>query len=94
MKVRDWSKYNQNLVNRGKITFFIDPSILSGNPKKNRKGRPKVFSLPLIQLLLIVKIQYRLTYRALEGFARSTLFLLQPGIILPTIPLFAKELPS
>ena len=79
------------MVNRGKIDFFIDPSILLGNPKKNKKGRPSLFSLPLIQLLLILKIQYKLTYRALEGFSQSTLSLIQAGVILPTYSLICKR---
>lgn len=79
MNKRNWSQYNQNLVKRGNITFFIDPKVLSGSQSVNKKGRPRLFSLPLIQLLLIIKIQYRLTYRSLEGFARSILPLIKPA---------------
>ena len=91
MNKRNWSQYNQNLVKRGNITFFIDPKVLSGSPSVNKKGRPRLFSLPLIQLLLIIKIQYRLTYRSLEGFARSILPLIKPGLILPTYSLICKR---
>lgn len=50
-----------------------------------------MFSLPLIHLLLILKIQYRLTYRALEGFAKSMLPHIESGIFLPTYSLICKR---
>ena len=40
MNKRNWSQYNQNLVKRGNITFFIDTKVLSGSPSVNKKGRP------------------------------------------------------
>ena len=91
MSNRNWSKYNQSLVNRGKITFFIDRKSLSKDPKKNKYGRPRQFSLPLIQLLLILKIQYRLTYRSLEGFARSSISFLKSDSPFPTYSLICKR---
>jgi len=51
------------------MTFYIDPEALKPKKKRGSKqGRPRTFSHPLIQLLLLLKIQYRLPYRALEGF--------------------------
>ena len=73
MRKRNWHKYNRDLVKRGSITFFIDPNALTEKPEENKRGRPRLFSLPLIYLLLVLKIQYRLTYRTLEGFAKSIL---------------------
>ena len=74
MHKRIWKKYNQNLVNRGRITFYIDEKALAIEPQSKKvRGRPRLFSHPLIQLLLIQKIQYKLPYRALEGFAKELL---------------------
>ena len=64
MRKRNWYEYNQDLVKRGSITFFIDQDALIQKPKENKQGRPRLFSNPLIQLLLVLKIQYRLTYIA------------------------------
>lgn len=92
MRKRTWREYNQELVKRGSLTFFIDRDCLSLPLKKKKaRGRPKLFSHPLIQLLLFLKIQYRLTYRALEGFSKSMLPLLQEGIVLPTYSLICKR---
>jgi len=91
MRKRNWHKYNQDLVKRGSITFFIDPVALTEKPEENKRGRPRLFSHPLIHLLLVLKIQYRLTYRTLEGFAKSILPYIQADIFLPTYSLICKR---
>ncbi|MCP5489889.1 MAG: IS5 family transposase [Chlamydiales bacterium] len=91
MRKRNWHKYNRDLVKRGSITFFIDPNALTEKPEENKRGRPRLFSLPLIYLLLVLKIQYRLTYRTLEGFAKSILPHIEPDIFLPTYSLICKR---
>ena len=91
MRKRNWHKYNQDLVKRGSITFFIDSKALTEKPEENKRGRPRLFSHPLIHLLLVLKIQYRLTYRTLEGFAKSMLPHIQADIFLPTYSLICKR---
>lgn len=74
MRKRNWCEYNKQLVQRGSITFLLNPKLLKSLKKKSKqstKGRPITFCDGLIQLLLIVKIHFRLSYRALEGFARD-----------------------
>ena len=76
MRKRNWSEYNKHLVQQGSISFFIDPKIFKNmkNPKQLKKrGRPQEFSDRLIRVLFILKIRFRLPYRALEGFAKSLL---------------------
>jgi len=92
MRKRTWKEYNQNLVNRGRLTFYIDPEALKPKKKRGRKrGRPRIFSHPLIQLLLILKIQFRLPYRALEGFAKDILPLFKKGVIIPSYSLICRR---
>jgi hypothetical protein len=83
--------FEGGLVKRGSITFFIDPVALTEKPEENKRGRPRLFSHPLIHLLLVLKIQYRLTYRTLEGFAKSILPYIQADIFLPTYSLICKR---
>lgn len=72
MRKRNWQEYNKELVKRGSITFFIDPNLLKSELiHKKQKGRPRIYTHPLIQMLLILKIQFHLTYRSLEGFSKS-----------------------
>jgi len=94
MRERIWSQYNRQLVQRGSITFLISPKILQElkkSPKKNQMGRPLKFSDSLIQLLLMIKIHYRLTYRMLEGFAKSLLSKMYPWLELPSYSLICKR---
>jgi len=92
MRKRNWHKYNQDLVKRGSVTFFIDPEALTEKPEKNKRGRPRLFYHPLIYLLLVLKIQYRLTYRTFEGFAKSMLPHTQANIFCLPARSSAKEL--
>ena len=68
-----------------------DQNALNAKPGANKRGRPRLFAHPLIQLLLVLKIQYRLAYRALECFSRSILPLLQACVSLPTYSLICKR---
>ena len=73
MGKRNWREYNKRLVQRGSLTFLIDPKVmktLTPKAEKKRKGRPLEFSEQLILLLLMIKIHYKMPYRMLEGFAR------------------------
>ena len=91
MKKRDWSKYNKALVERGNLTFYVDEDILKRNRQVKTFGRPRQFSHPLIQFLLILKIQYSLTYRMLEGFAKNILSRLYPNISLPSYSVICRR---
>ena len=73
MRKRNWREYNKRLVQRGSLTFLIDPKIvktLEVKAQKRKKGRPLEFSDQLILMLLMIKIHYKMPYRMLEGFAR------------------------
>lgn len=73
MRKRNWREYNKKLVQRGSLTFLIDPKVMKTlelKAKKKSKGRPLEFSDPLILMLLIIKIHYKMPYRMLEGFTR------------------------
>lgn len=94
MRKRNWGKYNKELVQRGSLTFLIDPKDLDSMRCKKRKGkigRPLEFSDPLILLLLMIKIQFRLPYRSLEGFSKFILGKLRKWMEIPTYSLICKR---
>lgn len=73
MRNRNWREYNKRLVQRGSLTFLVDPKIvktLRVQARKRKKGRPLEFSDQLILMLLMIKIHYKMPYRMLEGFTR------------------------
>lgn len=45
-KTNNWKQYNQALINRGSLTFWIDEETISEwkQGKQNKRGRPRVFS--------------------------------------------------
>ena len=93
MRKRNWRQYNKVLVQRGSLTFLIDSkNFKSLFPKKQkRRGRPLEFSNGLIELLLMIKIHYVLTYRSLEGFTRSVFGFMKSSLQIPTYSLTCKR---
>lgn len=94
MRARNWRQYNKSLVQRGSLTFLIDPKImktLSPKTHKKRKGRPLEFSDQLILLLLMIKIHYKMPYRMLEGFTRFLFKHMKSQIRVPTYSLVCKR---
>jgi hypothetical protein len=93
MRKRNWRQYNKALVQRGSLTFLLDPKIIKNlSPKRHkRKGRPLEFSDELIQMLIMIKVHYRLTYRALEGFTRYLLEQIKKVFKVPTYSLTCKR---
>ncbi len=58
---------------------------------KAKAGRPQEFSNRLIKLLAIIKVHFKMAYRFLEGFAKSFLIKIFPGLKLPTDSLICKR---
>jgi hypothetical protein len=82
LRKRNWQKYSKQLLQRGSLSFLIDPKLL-GPSKKGKLGRPKIFSDTVISALFMIKIFFRLPYRVLQGFAQ----LIKPLVnILKQIP--------
>lgn len=96
MRKRNWSKYNKQLVQRGSLSFLIDQKTLKSLKVKKtlgQDGRPKEYSDQLILLLFTLKTHYSLTYRSLEGFAKSIFKELAPCLAIPNYSLICKRIP-
>lgn len=93
MRKRNWRQYNKSLVQRGSLTFLIDPkSMKKWVPKtKKKRGRPLEFSNQLIEMLLMIKIHYKMPYRMLEGFTRFWLKQMEGLAKVPTYTLTCKR---
>lgn len=93
MRKRNWREYNKVLVQRGSLTFLIDPKVMKtliAKTQKKRAGRPLEFSDQLIEVLLMIKIHYKMPYRILEGVIRFFLEHLK-GIKVPCYSLICKR---
>jgi len=94
MRKRNWRQYNKALVQRGSLTFLIDPKViksLSLNTNHRSRGRPLEFSDQFIELLLMIKIHYKMPYRMLEGFTRFFFEKTHPTTSVPTYSLICKR---
>jgi len=88
---RNCTQYNQNLVNRGSLTFWFDEECLKSWVKQPEgKGRPS-FSRTVIQLGWLLRTIYRLLLRALQGFLQSILNMLITPLTSPNYTLFSKR---
>lgn len=84
-RVRNWKDYNKNLVNRGRVTFWIDKKTTVNwyEKKASARGRPKKYSDTAIITILILKQVYRLTLRTSKGFAESIFNLMKLDLEIP-----------
>lgn len=95
MRKRNWSEYTKQLIQRGSLTFLIDPKVLNSKVKNSGKnGRPQEFSDPFIVMIMMVKIHFRLTYRSLEGFMKYLACLHKWKCSIPSYSLVCKRAAS
>jgi hypothetical protein len=73
-KVRNWKEYNEALVNRGKVFFWITQAVIDDwqeKEKTGKRGRPKKYTDTAIQTTLTLQQVFHLTLRGAEGFMQS-----------------------
>jgi hypothetical protein len=83
-RVRNWTNYNQALINRGNLTVWISEDVDKTWYAKmeGSRGRPKIYSDSCIGLMLTIRSLFRLPLRASQGFFEG--FLKQLGLPLKT----------
>lgn len=84
-KTNNWKQYNQALINRGSLTFWIDDEAISEwkQSKQKKRGRPRVFSDLAITTALMVKRIFSMPLRASQGFIDSVFQLAQLPLCCP-----------
>lgn len=83
-RVRNWAEYDRALVNRGNLTIWFDEESVAKDwtpPRPVGRGKPGLYSEVAIQTCLMIKVLFRLTYRATEGLMKSLMKL--TGLNLP-----------
>lgn len=86
---RDWSKYNESLVNRGYLTIFVSKNFArewyvkyDENTPRKRGGQPK-YTEKAITTLLSLRFVFKQPLRAMEGFARSLVSMMNLDLEVP-----------
>ena len=75
-KVRNWKQYNQALVDRGKVLFWITEEAMKNWEEQEhtgKPGKPKQFSNTAIETSLTLQQVFRMPLRQTEGFLASIL---------------------
>lgn len=75
-KVRNWREYNQALVDRGSIFFWITDEALQKWQERQRtgkRGKPRVYSDTAIETALVLQQVFHLPLRGVEGFLAGIL---------------------
>lgn len=93
-RVRNWKDYNESLVQRGSLSFWIDEETVSNWHSERKlagRGRPEKYSDVAIEAALTLKSLLGLTFRATEGFMRGLIKLAGLEIEAPNYTLLCKR---
>ncbi|MBY7812593.1 IS5 family transposase [Vibrio fluvialis] len=84
-KTTNWHQYNNSLIKRGSLTFWIDEEAINQwkQSKQYKRGRPRQFSDLAITTALMVKRIFSLPLRALQGFIDSVFKLANVPLVCP-----------
>jgi len=84
-RVRNWPAYEAGLKRRGDLTLWIEEAALDGwqAPRRNTPGGQAIYSDLAIEMVLMLRIAFRLALRQAEAFAGSVLRLLRLDLCVP-----------
>lgn len=85
-RIRNWSKYNAGLKQRGSITFWLDKAATLqwlNEEKTGKRGASEVYSDLAIETVITVKSLYGLAGRQATGFVASVFELMDVKLAVP-----------
>lgn len=84
-RIRNWRKYNRDLINRGSLTIWFEDTSSKWKEKKRtgKKGRPRTYSDDAILCALMVRAVYHLPLRGLQGFLQWAFQTMQLALPVP-----------
>ncbi len=84
-RVTNWPAYEAGLRRRGDLTLWLDEAALAGwaAPKRSSPGGQPLYSELAIELVLTLRLVFRLALRQAEAFSRSVLRLLGLALSVP-----------
>ena len=84
-RVTNWPAYEAGLRRRGDLTFWLDAAALAGwtAPRRTTPGGQPVYSDLAIEVVLTLRLVFRLALRQAEAFAASVLRLLGLELSVP-----------
>lgn len=93
-KIKNWSEYNQALVNRGSLTLWFEESQLERWHQPERvgyRGSPTIYSDWAIQCALTIREIFHCPLRVTEGFLKSLVKMLSLPLKVPNYSTLSRR---
>src|SRR5262245_19659536 len=79
-RIRNWREYNRALINRGRLTVWLDEHAITAwrnTEPATGPGAPRLYADLAIECALVFKSVYHLSLRAAQGFLSSVVELMK-----------------
>ena len=96
-RIRNWSEYNQALINRGNITLWFSKEFIDQwyeSELTGKQGASRTYSDVAIECMLMLKAVYKLPLRATQGFCCSLVDLLGADVTVPNYTTLSRRQPD
>ena len=92
-RVKNWSEYEQALVQRGSLTFWLSDDIeqIWLYTGEKQRGSQFNYSDKTIEIMLTLKEVFHLTNRSVEGFVRSLFVMMKNDLPVPDHSTLSKR---
>lgn len=73
-RVKNWSEYNQALVQRGSLTLWFDEKTVESwlnSERTGQRGHPRFYGEVAVKCMLLLKQTFHLALRQTQGFMQS-----------------------
>jgi len=93
-RIRNWAHYNEALVERGSLKFWLDEEVIQqwhNTERTGQPGRPPTYSDFAIEAALTIRSVFHLSLRATEGFIKSLIELSKLDIECPDYSCLCKR---
>lgn len=93
-RICNWKQYNQSLINRGSITFWFNEEAIQkwySVTSIKKRGHPEIYSDEAIRCGLMIKVVFRIAFRALQGLMTSLIQILGINLLCPHYSRFSRR---
>ena len=92
-RIRNWSKYNAALIERGSLTLWVDEEARTAwrSAGPPQRGAQYVYADAAIKCVLTLRAVYHRALRATEGLARSLFVLLSVPLPVPSYSTLSRR---
>jgi len=93
-RIRNWSEYNQALVNRGSLTLWLSEDVAEAwlnTEKTGRRGQSNTYADVAVECILLIRNVYSLALRQTQGFVNSIMRLARLMLPVPSYSTLSRR---